>query len=907
MNKFFKGALAVGIGCTMLAGTALSACGGQQLNPETRPLMLSIGKTDDNFNPFFYSSLNDGEMVSMTQISMLTVDGDGDIACGDDWPTVVQDYTTTMYDARSGGNVTQNGNENGRTEYEFLIKNGIQFSDGVPLTIKDVLFNLYVYLDYAYTGSSTMYSTDIQGLRAYREQNPALIGADSSGGSSFGNKFRADAQQRITNLKNWSKNLTQTCDADDLKTVTDLFKEEIESDWNAIVSGWKESYKHAYRFNEVWQAYLFQEGIIEVQTRLNSNGATEQIFEDKNGNGKRDDDDSNPANSEKYYTTIDANQLGSQQGAQGTVRDQYFVTAAAAAVTQDKIAQYKTDNAQEGVTITDDMAKEGLWKEFCIDEVYKKYTSRSEINNILTYWATGSEVLTRFTEDESAKYFATNPNKVDSISGITYKTDVRQFNGKTYDQDHSTLKIVINGIDPKAIFNFAFTVAPMHYYSGTWTNPETNVTKNYVESWNGVDNFGVEVGNPDFFRKFLGSPEKNALPVGAGAYKATNINGDDGITSGFKTNDNILRFKRNEYFHTTAKNIENAKIKFVNYKVYNDDQIMEALTTGEIDYGMPNASKTNMNIVSQNNNLGSTHYPTGGYGYVGVNPKFVPEYPVRQAIMKAMNTSIAIDMYGSGLAQVIDRPMSRTSWAYPEQITTQHPSVAFETDPQKLLELVQSAGYERENGVGDLVKKRTVQGMSNAPIETRLDLKFTIAGESAADHPSYRMFLDAAETLREIGFKITVSADPNALKQLNSGGLAVWAAAWSSGVDPDMYQVYHMDSKAANVNNWNYPNILNDTATWSYEYNIIYSLSQNINEARKYLNQDQRAPIYHTCLDQLMTLAVEFPVYQRDDLCVYNKGVINANTLVSGKTKKGKDLPNYNIGLFSKLWEINYV
>ena len=44
MNKFFKGALAVGIGCTMLATTALTACGGQQLDPETRPLMLSTGE-----------------------------------------------------------------------------------------------------------------------------------------------------------------------------------------------------------------------------------------------------------------------------------------------------------------------------------------------------------------------------------------------------------------------------------------------------------------------------------------------------------------------------------------------------------------------------------------------------------------------------------------------------------------------------------------------------------------------------------------------------------------------------------------------------------------------------------------------------------------------------------------------
>ncbi len=899
MNKFLKGALTVGLGCTMLATTALTACGGGGLDPETRVLMLATGALDDNFNPFFYSSLNDGEMVSMTQISMLTVDGDGKPTCGDDWPTVVQEYTTKMYDARTGGNETTVGSEDGRTEYEFLIKNGIKFSDGTPLTIKDILFNLYVYLDYAYTGSSTMYSTDIQGLRAYREQNPSLVDADSSSDSSFGETFRKAAQQRITNLKNWSNNRTETYNEKDLKTVQDLFKKEIESDWNTIASSWKESFKHPYSFTEVWQAYLFQEGLIEIQTGMDLNtNSLKQLFNDKNNNGERDDDENDPKNSEKYYTTIDPYQEGAQ-GTVGTVRDQRLIDAAAAAVTADKIAQYKTDHAEAGVTITDEMAKEALWKEFCIDRVYTTYTARSQIANVLTYWATASEVLDRFMGEESTKYFETHKG-VESIKGITYNEHVTSFNGKTLDSEHSTLKIVINGIDPKAIYNFAFSVAPLHYYSGVWKGTD------YRTAFNGTNNFGVAVGDSDFFREILGAPEKNALPIGAGAYKATNINGDDNITDGFKSGDNIMRFKRNDHFETTGKNIQNAKIKYVNYKVYSDDQIMEALTQGEIDYGMPNASLTNQNLVSQNENkLTSVAYRTGGYGYVGINPKFVPEYKVRQAIMKAMNPSIALAMYGSDLAEELYRPMSATSWASPD-VNTQYESVKFTTDVEELKKLVEDAGYEVQGGV--LTKVKQVSGMSNAANGTKLDLKFTIAGESAAEHPSYRMFLDAAETLRTIGFKITVSADPNALKQLTSGNLAVWAAAWSSGVDPDMYQVYHMYSKASNVNNWNYPNILNDTGAWSYEYGIIYDLSQKIDDARKVLTRAERAPIYHECLDLVMDLAVEFPVYQRNDLCVYNKTVIDGNTLVHGKSPSGElDLPNFNMGLFSKIWEINYV
>ena len=53
------------------------------------------------------------------------------------------------------------------------------------------------------------------------------------------------------------------------------------------------------------------------------------------------------------------------------------------------------------------------------------------------------------------------------------------------------------------------------------------------------------------------------------------------------------------------------------------------------------------------------------------------------------------------------------------------------------------------------------------------------------------------------------------------------------------------------------------------------------------------------CLDLTMQLAVELPTYQRKDLCVYNKNVISAKSLVQN--------PNYNIGLFDKIWEIDYV
>ena len=147
--------------------SVLSGCGG---NGE-QAFVIMTETLDGLFNPFFSTSASDGTIVSMTQIGMLTSDtdenGDAQVAFGPDYAVVVLDYQSS-YDINESSEKPDE--KKGVTTYTFVIKNGIKFSDGKPLTIEDVLFNMYVYLDPVYTGSSTMYSTDIQGLSQYRIQ-----------------------------------------------------------------------------------------------------------------------------------------------------------------------------------------------------------------------------------------------------------------------------------------------------------------------------------------------------------------------------------------------------------------------------------------------------------------------------------------------------------------------------------------------------------------------------------------------------------------------------------------------------------------------------------------------------------------------------------------------------------------
>ncbi|MDE7158612.1 MAG: hypothetical protein K2N74_03470, partial [Clostridiales bacterium] len=155
----------------------------------------------------------------------------------------------------------------------------------------------------------------------------------------------------------------------------------------------------------------------------------------------------------------------------------------------------------------------------------------------------------------------------------------------------------------------------------------------------------------------------------------------------------------------------------------------------------------------------------------------------------------------------------------------------------------------------------------------------------------------AAEILNGIGFEITVTNDSMALAKLASGQLAVWAAAWSSSSDPDMYQVYHKKSNATSVLNWGYPYLM--TLGTSEEKKLIDDLSVLIEQGREYTEVADRRPIYFDALDKVMDLAVELPTYQRKNLYVFQKGVLDEATFYPDASAYRSPLTN--------IWEVSFI
>ncbi len=902
-------AIGIGAGCNnKKPHTDNNTTGGYQPTEQeqTLPLVFGIDGADGVFNPYFSTASYDGEIVGMTQIGMLTAEGT-DYKYGDNYACVTKDLDITYIDA--SGKETKKETSAQYTRYDFLIKKGIKFSDGVDLTIKDVLFNLYLFLDTAYSGSSTIYSTDIVGLNKYR------TGKDDKGAmSTIDATATTNADMRLLRIYNWLNNQILIKEygsvgnipanagyvsgldqykaeiESDIKAFIPYFQTEVKNDYDSAESSFKETCKE-YAFNEVWELYLYNYGKVKRKTHAGTSryvrvddAGNEVSIEQEDANDKLADDD---PNKKTYRYKLDWD---------GTTYHDDFAKLTTDEAKKDYAIKYiyKTTTGFE------------LTEDFTID--YDKIEKDALRKAIYGGSASYSSLYTDIQLNERTKIIAAaegDKTGFKSIEGVKYSTQNSFRNEKTkeyydLDGDYDVLSITINKVDPKAIWNFSFTVAPMHYYSYDGAGDEGE--------WCVNNNYGVKFNDSTFMNNVVKAPSKLGVPVGAGPYKAsreTGLGNDLYPGKNEFLNNNRVYYERNTYFDTldgveNGGPIQNAKVKYFQYKIVNSSVLLQSLEKNEIDVGTPNATTENLNALNgaTMSHLTSKMVWTNGYGYVGINAGKIADVWLRRAIIKAMNTDMIMGYYKSDdLASIIYRPMSIQSWAYPDSATTYSGTTLdnydvdyiYDGTGREIVSMLAEHGY---NVSAD--RSKVISDPNGHSIE---EMTFTIAGESD-DHPAYQMFKNAQEVLKKIGITVNVKTDQFALKKLASGQLTVWAAAWGSTIDPDMYQVYHKDSTAGSTLNWGYREIKADRAKYGYENQVIDELSALIDQGRATTNQNTRKTTYWEALDLVMELAVEMPTYQRRDLTVYNKNKIDTNTLNQNPTAFD--------GLFSKIWEVGY-
>ncbi len=899
MNKKIVRTLSLALG-VVFSASVLSSLTGCSKKKKKDTIVLMTEELNGLFNPFYATSGTDQDIVGMTQIGMLTTDDNGNTTCGANEATVVLDY---KIEEVAGNSV-----------YTFVLKNDLVFSDGYALTMNDVFFNMYEYLDPVYTGSSTMYSIKIEGLDAYRQQSnqgsetdtttqaialanarrQELLDIYDEANRTYNpssTSYNVTEQQMLDFIQTWiaTGNYTEAVGANksgkdddtyyremitaDYKRICKLFDEELHTDFKTAKDAYDlESSELPYKKwaddqhfkNDVFK-FFYYEGMIKPKYAK--------------VNGK---DDKN--NIESFDGMDLLNRYNTEEKAVKYMYDYYM--------------QQKFDSVISGWgTATTIMTEfEAKAKEVLLHQkIGDGQLEYPNISGIVSLGHTGNKnsVTVNGKEYHVAQAHDTTYIQSDGTPNKNY--------GAVIDKNqYDVLQITVEGTDPKAIYNFGFTVAPAHYYTADAEHPngrQIDISKN---------EFGVEWGSFTYQSHVIQSDLHVGIPVGAGPFVATDEDNRDNPEAKNFFSSKIVYFKKNSNFSCLGPQFE-VQAEKLRFQVGSSSDALDNLASGAVDYVTPQLTTDNSRRLDSMKAQGIESMAGWqlGYGYIGINAGKVPNVYVRRAIMAAMQTELACEYYKTGTCQPISWPMSKVGWAYPSNEDNGHSYTQWEEPEQNV---VNKTYTETIKKIKDLMAQGKVSEGSS-----ELKIKFTIAGSSITEHPTYGVFKQAADILNKCGWQVEVVPDSQALVKLSTGSLAVWAAAWGSTVDPDMYQVYSPYSTATSVKSWGYQQILSDSRKYSYEYDLLLnrtegngSLADIIDKARSTNDRTKRKELYEEAMGLVLDLAVELPVYQRQMLYAYNSNTVEgfANCIINDPSSENNGLVNPYSSPLGRVWEL---
>lgn len=166
-------------------------------------LVLADTGFEGKFSPFFAASSADRHVIDLTNIALLGADRKGEmILKGIEGETREYNGTDYTYYGPADCEVTENAD--GTVTYAINMRDDLVFSDGTPITIDDVIFNLYVYMDPTYDGSATLYSMPIAGLDDYRSSMTTLskLIAEAGEDNTDNSLFTAEQQKAFWDAVN---------------------------------------------------------------------------------------------------------------------------------------------------------------------------------------------------------------------------------------------------------------------------------------------------------------------------------------------------------------------------------------------------------------------------------------------------------------------------------------------------------------------------------------------------------------------------------------------------------------------------------------------------------------------------------------------------------------------------------
>ena len=427
----------------------------------------------------------------------------------------------------------------------------------------------------------------------------------------------------------------------------------------------------------------------------------------------------------------------------------------------------------------------------------------------------------------------------------------------------NTLRVVMTELSATAIYTLAgIPVAPLHYYG--------------EESLYDYDNhsFGFPKGDLTDVKSVT------PMPMGAGPYRFVSYSGG------------TVTLEANETYWKGQP-----KTRYIQFREGQDADKVSGVVAGTLDIADPSYSTETAKAIADANGgqisgdvLTTKMVANLGYGYIGFNAKNVnvggesgseASKNLRKAIATVISVyrDVAVDSYYGEYADVINYPISDTSWAAP-RVTDEGYRVAFSTDvegnpiytedmaAQERYDAAKAAALEFFAAAGYTVQDGRITA---APEGASMAYEVLVGAGGTGDHPTFMALSMAAAALKEIGFQLIVTDISNFSEltgAVNAGTAEIFAMAWGATPDPDLYQVYHSQGGSNEKSYW-----LKDA-----------QLDEMILLARQSTDREYRKTLYKACLDIIADWAVEIPMYQRQNAVIFSTERIDMDTLTPDMT-----------------------
>ena len=214
-NRLLALVLALLLFCTALTG-ALAEAAEPADERMAGSLVFATATFGQKFSPFFSTVTYDRDVANLIcdgSTPLLTADRGGAVIMhGIEGETVP--YNGTDYTYWGMGDVEVVMNDDGSVDYNLTMRDDIVFSDGVPATIDDAIFTMYVFSDPTYDGGTTFYALPIEGMEEYRSGMASLASLLTAAG-----RDNAD-------FSHWDE-ATQTAFWADVDQAGEAFAQEI--------------------------------------------------------------------------------------------------------------------------------------------------------------------------------------------------------------------------------------------------------------------------------------------------------------------------------------------------------------------------------------------------------------------------------------------------------------------------------------------------------------------------------------------------------------------------------------------------------------------------------------------------------------------------------------------------------